>query len=304
MLSFSLPLASEADSGMIPRPSEDGGERRGGKVRPVSPLARPKPNQPKLENPRESSDGTEDLGNILISQKEMKMDCQTKNKSLKNLMNQKGETYGFSSDDYQSFVRAYSEISYAMAHNDFSFASLFHVVREQLGKQNFAKLLSNGLRLSVSEISDLNRKLSAFDRIPSQTIWNTIGYRGIQKIMSMPSNDRDSLLRKLSEKGENLTVKDFYSFYGRQNGRNSDQKSDRKSDWKSESKKGRKQDRQSQNSRSGETITLTRSDLENIVRRSIENVLGSRKSQKQSGSAKKGKCPSKMNQIKLQAMIV
>lgn len=209
---------------------------------------------------------------------------------VKSILNQNdGETFGFSSEDYQSFVTAYSELSYAMAHNDFNLVSLFNLVREQLGKQDFSKLLTKGLRLSESEISDLNRKLAAFQQIPSQIIWNTIGYRGIQKIMSMPTTNRDLLLQDISEHGDNLTPKEFYSLYGKYS------KGEKASKWlgkgerSSDSRKG-----------SDERISITRSDLERIVRRSVETVMGpsiqkdkrgkkNQKNHKFSGSSKLGR---------------
>jgi len=200
---------------------------------------------------------------------------------VKNILNQNGETFGFSSEDYQSFVTAYSELSYAMAHNDFNLVSLFNLVREQLGKQDFSKLLTKGLRLSESEISDLNRKLAAFQQIPSQIIWNTIGYRGIQKIMSMPTTNRDLLLQDISERGDNLTLKEFYSLYSKY--------FNERSEWAT---KG--EDTDSDEHSSDGRISITRSELERIVRRSVETVMGpsiqknkrGKKNHKFSGSSK------------------
>lgn len=234
------------------------------------------------------------------------MDNQMKNDS-KTILNQNGETFGFSSEDYRSFATAYSELSYAMAHNDYNLVSLFNLVREQLGKQNFFKLLTNGLRLSASEISDLNRKLSAFEQIPSQVIWNTIGYRGIQKIMSMPVDKRDLLLRSISERGDNLTLKEFYSLYS-QSSKNGKSKSEKESSYRPrKDKKRSNKDRSSKDS--DESITLTRSDLERIVRRSVESVMNpSTKSQKNQGKknhkSHKFSGSSKMGRFAFQPMMV
>jgi hypothetical protein len=193
------------------------------------------------------------------------MDTQMIDSVKKCLLNKNGETFGFSAEDYQSFVTAYSELSYAMAHNDYNLVSLFNLVREQLGKQDFYKLLTTGLRLSASEISDLNRKLAAFQQIPSQIIWNTIGYRGIQKIMSMPSTNRDLLMQDISERGDNLTLKEFYSLYGKYS---KNQKAE--TAWDKDEKWSRSTNRKG----SDERISITRSDLERIVRRSVETVMG------------------------------
>ena len=223
------------------------------------------------------------------------MDTQMIDSMKKTLLNKNGETFGFSSEDYQSFVSAYSELSYAMAHNDYNLVSLFNLVREQLGKQDFYKLLTTGLRLSASEISDLNRKLAAFQQIPSQIIWNTIGYRGIQKIMSMPSTNRDLLMQDISERGDNLTLKEFYSLYGKYSKRS---ESDKENSYRPRNKDKKRSNKGWNQDRSDESITLTRSDLERIVRRSVESVMSptnskqgkkNHKSHKLSGSSKLGR---------------
>ena len=202
------------------------------------------------------------------------MDTQMINGS-KNFINQNAEIFGFSPDDYQTFVTAYSELSYAMSHNDYNMVSLFSLVREQLGKKNFFKFLTAGLHLAPSEISDINRKLAAYQQIPNQIIWNTIGYRGVQKIVSMSTDTRGRLLQDISDHGDNLTLKEFYSLYGKYS--KSGEKSGGKRDWKSGernwNKKNDKKNDEKLSDRSDERISLTRSDLERIVRRSVESVM-------------------------------
>jgi len=234
------------------------------------------------------------------------MDTQMIN-GKKNFINQNGETFGFNSEDYQTFVTAYSELSYAMAHNDYNMVSLFSLVREQLGKKNFFKFLTAGLHLSPSEISDINRKLAAYQQIPNQIIWNTIGYRGVQKIVSMSTDTRGRLLQDISDHGDNLTLKEFYSLYSKyskKSGEKSSGKGER--NWKNDKKNDKKLSDRSDDvdTLSDERISLTRSDLERIVRRSVESVMSPSMGKRAKHGKRNGKDKSKLSRFTFQPMTV
>jgi len=174
------------------------------------------------------------------------------NQTIDRPQSKNRSSFGFSREDYDSFKTSYSQISFATAHNDYCYVSLLSEARTQISEKNFSDLLRNGLRLSVSEISDINRKLAAFREIPSQIIWDTIGYRGIQKMMSMPRDSRETLMEAINSCGDNFTLKDFNSLYNRVTNRNTDKDT----------------------SKNSKMLTISRSDLEKVVRQSIEKVIG------------------------------
>jgi len=122
------------------------------------------------------------------------------------------QNYGLTTDAYVAFQATYSQQAMNFARAAFAEVELFSRIKDNVGKKNFYRLLTQALRFEQSDISALNRLMSAYRQISERTIWETIGVIGIGRVVSLPQQIRQQLIASLRNE-KNLTPNIFWSLY-------------------------------------------------------------------------------------------